>query len=50
MIFPIGIDRNGKKICGFYRERSHDIVELDDCLLGDEIISKIIKVVMAFIE
>lgn len=50
MIFPIGINKNGKKICGFYRERSHDIVELDDCLLGDEIISKIIRVVMDFIE
>ncbi len=50
MIFPIGIDKNGKKICGFYRERSHDIVELDDCLLGDEIIAKIIDAVMSFIE
>lgn len=50
MIFPIGINKDGKKICGFYRERSHDIVELDDCLLGDEIISKIIDVVMQFIE
>lgn len=50
MIFPIGINKNGKKICGFYRERSHDIVELDDCLLGDEIISKIIDAVMSFIE
>ncbi len=50
MIFPIGIDKNGKKICGFYRERSHDIIPLDDCLLGDEIISKIIKEVMSFIE
>ncbi len=50
MIFPIGIDKNGKKICGFYRERSHDIIELDDCLLGDEIISKIIKAVMDFIQ
>ena len=50
MIFPIGINKNGKKICGFYRERSHEIVELDDCLLGDEIIAKIIDVVMKFIE
>lgn len=50
MIFPIGIDKNGKKICGFYRERSHDIIELDDCLLGDELISKIIKAVMKFTE
>ncbi len=50
MIFPVGIDKNGKKICGFYRERSHDIIPLDDCLLGDEIISEIIKAVMNFIE
>lgn len=49
MIFPIGINKNGKKICGFYRERSHEIVELSDCLLGDEIISQIIKTVIEFI-
>ena len=32
MIFPF--DRNGK--WGFYRERSHDVIPLSDCLLGDE--------------
>lgn len=50
MVFPIGEDKNSNKICGFYRERSHDIVELEDCLLGDESISEIIKAVMDFIK
>ena len=49
MIFPVGIDKNYNKICGFYRERSHNIIALDDCYLGNEINSKIIKTVMDFI-
>ena len=50
MIFPVGTDKSGKKICGFYKVRSHEIVPLEDCLLGDEINSEIIKRVMDFIE
>lgn len=34
MVFPFGKNENG--ICyGFYRERSHDIISLSDCVLGD---------------
>ena len=50
MIFPCGNDKNGNNICGFYRERSHDIIPLDDCLLGDEINSKIIQTVLSFMK
>ena len=50
MIFPIGCDKNANKICGFYRERSHDIIPLDDCFLGDGINAKIIDTVMDFME
>ena len=49
MIFPVGKNKDNKKICGFYRRRSHDIIELSDCFLGDEINRKIILVVMNFI-
>lgn len=49
MVFPIGTDKNSNKVCGFYRERSHDIIPLDDCFLGDEINSRIIDTVMALI-
>lgn len=50
MIFPIGCNNNHNKLCGFYRERSHDIIPLDDCFLGDEINAEIIKIVMDFIK
>ena len=49
MIFPVGCDKNANKVCGFYRERSHEIIPLDDCYLGDEIVAKIIDSVMSFI-
>lgn len=50
MIFPIGCDNKGNKVCGFYRERSHDIIPLEDCYLGDSINAKIISCVMEFID
>ena len=36
MVFPVG-NVYGKNVCGFYAMRSHDIIPLDDCSLGDEI-------------
>ena len=36
MVFPVG-NVHGKNVCGFYAMRSHDIIPLDDCSLGDEI-------------
>ena len=35
MVFPVG-NVYGKNVCGFYAMRSHDIIPLDDCSLGDE--------------
>lgn len=46
MIFPI--DKNGD--WGFYRERSHDVVRLTDCLLGDEINRDVMNTVSEFIK
>ena len=48
MIFPFGKDKNGAAVCGFYRERSHDVIPLDDCRLGDSVNSEIITAVMSF--
>ncbi len=50
MIFPIGKDKNNKPVCGFYKERSHDIVSLDDCFLGGEINKKIVSCIMDFVK
>ncbi len=33
-IFPIGKNRNGEVISGFYAQRSHDIIEVSDCIAG----------------
>ncbi len=35
-IVPVGTDKNGKTVAGFYAAHSHDIIECDDCLLQPE--------------
>ncbi len=45
MIFPVGADKSGEPECGFYRERSHDIIPLQDCLLGGEFNAAVIRAV-----
>ncbi len=50
MIFPFSTDKTGKAVCGFYRERSHDVIPLKDCYLGDDINSEIISAVMSFMD
>ena len=34
---PIGKDREGKAIMGYYRQRSHDIIDMDSCLIQDDV-------------
>ncbi len=46
MVFPF--DRKG--YWGFYRERSHDVVPLKDCLLGDNLNTHIMNTLSEFIK
>ena len=49
-IFPVGIDKNGEIVSGFYASRSHDIIAIDDCMAGvleNEQIVKAVKEYMA---
>lgn len=48
MIFPVGEDKHSQPICGFFRERSHDIIPLEDCLLGAEFNAPIISAVKEY--
>ncbi len=48
--FPIGTDKYGKVLIGFYAFHSHRIIDCDDCLLQPEIFSKVISVTRSFIE
>lgn len=33
---PIGKDKDNHTIMGYYRQRSHDIIDMDSCLIQDQ--------------
>lgn len=43
--YPVGRDKDGNIITGFYRPRSHDIVPVEKCLIQSETADKIAAVV-----
>lgn len=45
--FPVGTDRDGRLIAGFYAGRTHSIIECADCLLGAEVNQRILSIVLA---
>lgn len=48
--FPIGTDKNGNIVTGFYASRSHNIIPNRKCYLGAEINEKILDIVISFME
>lgn len=47
--FPVG-EKDGRIIMGFYAGRTHDIMECEDCLLGDEGNALILRTVREYME
>ena len=45
---PVGVDKNGQLIAGFYGARSHRIVPSEDCKICSEMSMKIVAAVLAF--
>ena len=37
MQFPVGKDKEGKTVLGFYAGRTHSLIQVDDCFIGHEI-------------
>ena len=48
--FPIGTDKNGKIVAGFYAARSHNIIPNRRCFLGAKVNEEILDIVISFME
>lgn len=48
--FPVGTDKSGRIIAGFYAGRTHSIIPNTDCVLGVEVNQKILKCIVGFLE
>ncbi len=43
--FPVGRDRDGRIVTGFYAGHSHNIVPVDDCMIGAPEYADIVKII-----
>lgn len=48
--FPVGLDKNGRIVMGFYAGRTHYIIENTDCRLGAEINKQILELVREYMQ
>ena len=48
--FPVGRDKNGEITAGFYAGRTHAIIPCEDCLLGPEENSVLLKAVLTWMK
>ncbi len=48
--FPIGLDKDGNIVAGFYAARTHDIIPVTDCQLGVPVNREILEAVIAYMK
>jgi len=48
MQFPVGYDRNGNVVCGFYAGRTHSIIPIEDCVIGHDVNRYIVSAVKMY--
>ena len=48
--FPVGVDNNGKAVCGFYALHSHRIVPCTDCMLQPPEFDGVLRHLLRFID
>lgn len=48
--FPVGRNKNGNVVIGFYAGRSHDIIDTESCAIGAPVNDQIVAIVRSFIE
>ena len=47
--YPVGLDRDGNVVTGFYSFHSHRIINCTDCILQPEIFARVIEITKDFI-
>jgi 23S rRNA (uracil1939-C5)-methyltransferase len=47
--FPVGVDKEGNVVIGFYAKRTHSIIPMSTCYINDRTNEKILEVVKEFI-
>ncbi|MCR5507202.1 MAG: 23S rRNA (uracil(1939)-C(5))-methyltransferase RlmD [Lachnospiraceae bacterium] len=45
--YPVGTDKSGNPVAGFYAGRTHDIIPCTDCVLGPEENNKILRIILS---
>lgn len=48
--FPVGRDKDGKLVAGFYASRTHQIIPVEDCVLGVEENRTVLERVISYME
>lgn len=48
--FPVGTDRDGNPIAGFYRKHSHDVVSNTDCMIQAPVNRTIVEAVLRYMK
>ena len=48
--YPVGVDKNGKIVTGFYAGRTHSIISNTQCYLGEPGNQQILESILAFME
>jgi len=44
-LIPVSKDKEGNIVCGFFRSRTHDVIDMDTCLIQDKDAFKIVNTV-----
>ena len=48
--FPVGIDKKGKPVMGFFKKMSHEIIPLTTCYVQDTVNDVILDIIRQYIE
>ncbi|MDP1136957.1 23S rRNA (uracil(1939)-C(5))-methyltransferase RlmD, partial [Klebsiella pneumoniae] len=48
--FPVGEDKEGNPVAGFYAGRTHSIIPNTGCVLGAEVNERILKLILDFMK